>query len=268
MKRVQRVLSILLFLLLIGSTILFAVPSSAVTTYGTADQIQFGTYPQSKVSETPELKAAAEAATWRSYKYFSNIGSDSNPNIVTGDFMRFADFFCDGDKYRAVVFDSYRPAYTSWSLNTIDPVSPQEVNKYYANKIYYFKYEALLWRILNPSDGYIMCESLIDSQPFIIVKNSGTNVGSQNQTEEKYDNDYADSSIRAWLNYEFYETAFSDSQKTIIKTTTLNNDACYQIYSVYNSMETHDKIFLLSHADAISLSSEKTREAKGTDYTN
>ena len=245
--------------------------------YSVGDHIQFGTYPQTRIDETTALKNAANAATWKSYNYFTGTCSCSDGNMRSSDYMQFADFFCNGIKYRAVTFSDYRPSNTGYQSDR----TYQDDNGYASNHVYYFKYEPLTWRILDPSIGYIMCENLIDSQAYQNTICYANNIYWRWMGSDFYANDYATSSIRNWLNYDFYETAFTTGQKAKIKTTALNNDAYDPLsygnpnYPQYNSNPTNDKIFLLSYPDAInpaygfsssSATFDAARKAKGTDY--
>jgi len=120
-----------------------------------------------------------------------------------------------------------------------------------------------------------MCESLIDSQAYQNTIYDGGSYYYQDSTKTTYANDYAKSSIRKWLNNDFYNTAFSSSQKANIKTTSLNNDCWNPSYTEYNSAPTNDKIFLLSY-DEVKTSAygfdsapweyDTARRAQGTDY--
>lgn len=57
------------------------------------------------------------------------------------DYMKYSDVKLDGEMYRAVYFDSYRPVKTYYE--SIDSKTNQINNKYLKNKIYWFKYEPL-----------------------------------------------------------------------------------------------------------------------------
>ena len=63
----KKTISILLSILLLFGTCAFALTAAAkdAQTYAVGDVIQFGTYPQTRVEETPELLAAANAACSR-----------------------------------------------------------------------------------------------------------------------------------------------------------------------------------------------------------
>ncbi len=248
---------------------LFAPKAEAVgKTYKVGDIVEFGSYPQSKVTDSSLVSALNKASKkWVSYGYYSGDGSYSD-TMVQGDWMKYADFTYNGTKYRAVTFSQYRP---SWTCNPSSAgKTDQDDNGYTLNNIYYFKYEPLKWRVLDPSTGFVLCESIVDSQAYnnTIYENGNY----WNNTEHtQYANDYATSSIRAWLNDNFYNTAFSSSQKASILTSELDNKA-YD--SKYDSKTTYDKVFLLSYSEMqntaygfpANRNPSPARQAKGTDY--
>ena len=243
---------------------LFAPKAEALSpTHQVGDIVEFGSYPQSKVTDSSLVSALnGVSKTWVSYGYYSSS--------VQGDWMKYADFTYNGTKYRAVTFSQYRPYWTSYSSSSI--YTYQDDNGYTPNNVYYFKYEPLKWRVLDPSTGFVLCESIIDSQAYSnTIYEYGTDENGTaywNDAEHThYANDYATSSIRAWLNDDFYNTAFSSSQKASILTSELDNRA-------YDSETTYDKIFLLSWSEMQNTAygfpaytgSSYARQAKGTDY--
>ncbi len=168
----KRTLCILLSLVLtVTGLIGLGVPASAVNV---GDIILFGNYPQTKVSETTALKNAANAATWKSYGYY--IGNDSyDGDMAASDFMKYADFSLNGVKYRAVKFTKYRPMSTSYTSRT--GTSTQDNNGYSTNTTYYFKFEPLEWRVLDPSVGLVLCETVIDAQAYQnVVRKSASDI--------------------------------------------------------------------------------------------
>ena len=198
-----------------------------------------------------------------------------------GDWMEYADIDINGDganDYRAVRFTQYRPYYTEYSSSP--DYSYQDDNGYTVNNIYYFKYEPLKWRVLDPETGIVLSKSIIDSQAYSnTIYENGTDAYGytaywNNASYTKYANDYATSSIRKWLNEDFYNTAFTSSQKQNILPTTLDNSAYSTDYSKYDSVSTTDNVFLLSYSEAQNTSygftdntsSTETRKAVGTDY--
>ena len=262
MRTSKKALSVLLAVLLLAATMaIAAVPAQAY------DTIQFGNYPQSQVEPTDALEAAANAATWKSYGYY--IGNDRDDGeMAASDYMKYADFFLNGVKYRAVKFTKYRPSLTRDTSNA--GYSYQDNNGYFTNTTYYFKYEPLTWRVLDASTGLILCDSIIDAQAFqnVVWENDGEYYLAVNSTY--YANNSTKSSISHWLNNDFYETAFNASQKNNIKTTTVTYTAFSSDYSQFSSASANRKMFLLSYDEAQSssygLSSTSARTAKGTDY--
>lgn len=243
------------------------------------DIIPFGSYPQSEVTKENDsatyAKLEAAKKNWVSYRYYSGDGSYGS--MKQGDWMEYADMDINGDganDYRAVRFTQYRPYWTE------DPSSSdnsyQDNNGYTVNNIYYFKYEPLKWQVLDPTKGLVLSKSIIDSQAYsnTIYKNGTDAYGNtaywNNASYTKYANDYATSSIRKWLNEDFYNTAFTSDQKQNILPTTLDNSAYSTDYSEYDSVSTTDNVFLLSFSEAQNASygftNDYTRKAVGTDY--
>ena len=226
-------------------------------TYAVNDRVQFGSYPQTQVEETEELAAAAAAATWKSYGYYSGTGTAGT--MEQSDYMQFADFFCGGEKYRAVYFTAYRPDMTY--IASAPERSMQDESGYETGTTYYFRYEPLVWRVLDPDTGYIMCDALIDAQAYqntvyyeYYYSPSACSEPYQDEALTIYANNYATCSLRDWLNGQFFETAFTPEQKANIQTTALNNDShvnALEPRPEYNSAATNDKIFLISWDDAL-----------------
>ncbi len=283
MKNGKRVLSIFFIVLMILTVtpltgfvgLEIALKAKA---YSTGDHIQFGTYPQTLVAPTTDLLAAAGLPlSWKSYDYYAGV-LDENYGIYYGDelygygkmkpssFMMYKDFMSNGVKYRAVKFSAYRPANTLFvAKNQSGLVTRQDENGFDSNTIYFFKYEPLTWRVLDPSTGYIMCESLIDSQAYQDVMYYVNGRLSFDADGLMGTGQYDASTIRYWLNFDFYETAFSESQKRNIKSTD------------FDGTIRADKVFLLSWNDANNSSygfnpngnyggKDPNREATATDY--
>ena len=273
MKASKKVLSVLLSVLLIALTLsCLSVCCTAGAAYAVGDVVEFGAYPQTQADETPALAAAAESAAWKSYSYYSmpEGGTIDNGDMTAGDWMQYADFVCDAVKYRAVKFTAYRPSATMMRQGLAGN-SWQDNAGYAENTTYYFKYEPLQWRILDPATGLVLCDQCIDAQPYQnLVRNSvdGKFYIGDSYT---YASDYEKSSIRAWLNEDFYNTAFTDAQKQSIQAAALNNDAYQQHpYMNLNSKPTTDKIFLLSYTQAgdsaYGFAEKADRVAVCTDY--
>ncbi len=275
-----------------GIELIAEKPKEKITDYSVGETLEFGYYPQTEVTDESvrsaldslagvEYSASGTSAKpsstsvvngWTSYKYFSGTGSSDDGQMKPGDYMRYIDIVYNGGKYRGVVFDSYRPAYTSYDH---DERTYQNVNGYKAGMVYWFKFEPITWRVLDPANGLVMSETILDSQAFnnyVIRSTDGEYYG---DLPKIYANNYAESSIRKWLNDDFYNTAFSASQKDIIAATTIYNSAYRTSYSKYDSKATTDKVYLLSYSNLInedygfSLSYNEydtDRRAEGSDY--
>ncbi|MCM1486644.1 MAG: DUF6273 domain-containing protein, partial [Faecalibacterium sp.] len=226
----------------------------------TGDIIEFGEYPQSRVTDAITLSLLNSTNTeWKSYDYYIDYGNPVNFDepMKPSDYMQYRDVKLGISWFRAVRFTRYRPYYTCNSS-----FSNQESNGYYVNETYWFKFEPIKWKVLDANTGLIICASIIDAQAYqnTIYYHSGEYW--QSLSYSKYANNYANSSIRQWLNEDFYNIAFTVSQKNAIKLTALNNN-CY--YSKYNSAKTQDKIFLLSYDEANTFNSS-FEVAIGSDY--
>lgn len=226
--------------------------------------INFGSYPQSKVTDSAlttaltsaagALPTASNSQSWTSYKYY--IGTDSdNSGVNTTDYMWYQDVAYDGNMYRGVYFTSYRPYRTDYSSNTNN--SYQDDNGYMTSTVYWFAYEPLNWTVLEEKDGtaFLLCNSVIDSQEYYHNTSSRTINGAT-----VYANNYAESNIRKWLNETFYETAFTSLQQSLINVTEVDNSAkstnpygrsdyWNEGVNDYACENTNDKIFLLSEEE-------------------
>ncbi len=252
------------------------------------EYLLFGSWPQGEVTDSAlksaltatagTLPTASESYGWTSYGYYKSGSNDEN-------YMWYIDIPYDGELYRGVYFTSYRPYYTSGTSSSTE----QDNNGYYTSTVYWFKWEPLQWRILSEQGGeaLLLCEMLIDSQAY---QNNVVSSGSDYYaTDEEgniltgvYANNYQYSTIRAWLEDTFYAQAFTDLQKSIIQTITVDNSAFSTTDSgnnltqatQYACANTQDKVFLLSAQEVTASgydfasysTSDPLRQKKPTDY--
>ena len=247
--------------------------SLTITSYEQGDIVEFGWYPQSEVTDSEIIAVLnADDGEWISYGYYSGTGSWYDGKMSAGDYMRYKDVMYGSDKYRGVVFDSYRPYWTGEELTT-NSNTIQAKNGYYSGTIYWFKYEPIKWRVLDPDTGMVMAETILDSQ----VYNNYILYYWGDSSKTYYCCDYVNSSIRKWLNEDFYNTAFSAEQQDIIVYTALDNSAYDGEYvnSAFDSENTNDKVYLLSYDEVINADygfntlfykSDISRQAQGSDY--
>lgn len=247
-------------LLLVLSVIL---TSSFISGYAAENSVEietitFGSYPQSKVTDEALIENLNNLPLkWESYNYYSGTGVYDDGQMKSSDYMRYADVEYNSEKYRAVIFDTYRPTFTGYK-STADAETYQDNNGYYCNTVYWFKYEPLEWRVLDAETGYVICESIIDSQPFSnFIYFNGTAYYMDDKGWD-YTNYYVNSSLRNWLNTDFSDTAFNELEKEKIA---LN----YMDFWV----DIEDKIFIPS-ADEMRNTDwwkdDASRVAYGTDY--
>lgn len=221
------------------------------------DTIYFGSYPQTKVTDSALVSTlnslagtkptSSNAQKWTGYGYYIS-GNITN-------FMWYIDVEEGEERYRGVYFTSYRPYFTTSSSGIGNTY--QDDNGYYTSTVYWFRYEPISWSVLNENNGtaLILCDMIIDSQQF--------------DYDGSYYNNYAESTIRAWLNDDFYNTAFDGLQKEIILTTTVDNSVASTGYSSnpYACENTEDKVFLLSYKELTAyLTTNAERMKKTTDY--
>ena len=170
----------------------------------------------------------------------------------------------DGEYYAKVIANKYNNSYLTDSSDSKFTNGSSIID----GAVYYFKVEPIKWRILEEKDGTVtlLCEMIIDAQKY-----------------DNSSNNYANSDIRAWLNDNFYNTAFNDLQKALLNTvevdnsarsTNPNNNSTYwnSGKNNYACSNTNDKVWLLSLQDVTktsygfnsSMSNEDTFRAKFT----
>lgn len=239
MKKFLAVLLCITIMISVFPTALSAFALDGEQKYKTGDIIEFGSYPQSKVTDESLISQLdGISKEWISYDYCIKS--------VSSDFMKYADVELNNEKYRAVTFSRFRPAYADREPD--ETFSYQSINGYELNTIYYFKFEPVRWRILDPDSGLIMSEIILDAQPFVssvkINKSNPTGYQCLNNSGN-YASDYSTSEVREWLISSFYNSAFSAAEDSLISSVEIKDN------NSYFSSKINDKIFLLSKDDLI-----------------
>ncbi len=239
----------------------------------------FGQYPQTKITDTALISTLNTAAgnlptdgnnqAWTSYGYYQGTGDSGTQSNAT-DFMWYIDLDTDEDgqdDYRGVYFTSYRPSCTHYV--GLENWTNQDNWGYTISEVYWFSYDPILWKIMKEESGNatLLCEMIIDSQDYNYTD------GSRTENEQTiYANNYAESTIRAWLNDEFYNTAFNSLQKAVIVTVEVDNSAAttHSSTNEYACENTNDNVWLLSYQEAKSITGSiaetAERRKNGTDY--
>lgn len=206
-----------------------------VVTYETGDIIEYGSYPQSELTDQSIIAA------------LNTLTPDLNNNVLF-----------EGTLYKRVFFTTYTANYTT-APPTAD-YSYQDDNGYYINMVYWFKYESVRWRVLSNTAGelLLLSEDILTPYPYNLTYNSVT---------------WETCGLRTWLNDTFQLTAFSDMDNLKIKTTQLvNEDNPWQ--GTEGGGNTQDKLFILGYDDVTNVdygftandNPDTARVAKGTDY--
>ena len=266
--------ALMLLLLMTAVPLTVSAANTEAEAYKTGDIIEFGSYPQSEVTdENVKAKLNGKAGSpdgWTSYGYYRK--NEATEKSEQGDFMKYTDVELEGEKYRGVYFTAYRPleTYSSSKANV------QEKNGYKVNTQYWFKFEPMQWQVLSfdkaTGNAVVMSKNIIDSREycnnFDIYKIDG---------KRFYSNNYERSNIRAWLNGSFYNDAFCEAEKNAIVATTLDNKSYSPKHPDCDSDTTVDNVWLLSFVDVHNSdygfeaetkpwSNSATRTARGTAY--
>lgn len=258
-KRIKKIVSLILtVIILIGAAPLGAIDFASTAraadlpAYSAGEVITFGSYPQSKVTDSTIIASLdAIGKTWISYSYYSGTGNSEDGNMKPSDYMKYADVTYNGNKYRAVTFSALRPYKTGY---TSSDDSFQDDNGYLAGNVYYFKYEPLTWKVLDPDEGFVMSTKAVDSQAFqsfVCSRLESTCcIEYYNGSDcSFYASDWATSSVREWLNGDFFNTAFTAAEKAQIGTTYNENKSIAP--PQYDSENTYDKVFLMSYEEVL-----------------
>ena len=233
--KVKSIIGVLLVLSLIFSMMYFSPVKPLAAGAATGDIVTYGSYPQSKVTDT-DLITALNSQTLQA------------DNTVT----------YDGAKYLRVFFTVYN-AY--WGGTTTGTGSTyQDNNGYYINTVYWFKFEPLRWLVLSNTGGELLLvsEKILEARQY-------------NQSWSAVT--WETCSLRTWLNNTFYNNAFSPDEQTNVATSAVVN-ANNPWNGTNGGNSTNDKVFLLSHAEVMdnangfssSSNADTARRSKGTDF--
>ena len=176
----------------------------------------------------------AKFGDWPQTVRADSVTVDETKSVVVGAYTYYKG--SDGAWYAKIKENAYQTGY-KYSDGT-------DVAQNSANSYRYFKVEPIKWRVLT--DNYsgkrlLLAESILVNHRYAASSNN-----------------YADSEIRAYLNGTFWNTAFTDSEKSMIDETDVDNSAASTTdagghltqATSYACGTTKDKIFLLSEKEA------------------
>ncbi|MBR6702682.1 MAG: InlB B-repeat-containing protein, partial [Clostridia bacterium] len=277
-RRSIKISSVLLSLILTAALLCCIMPFAvfAQDEYSAGDTFEFGSYPQSRVTDSA-LVSSLDGVTksWVSYGFFAGTGKEGT--MEEAGYMQYCDITYGGEKYRAVSFTDFRPRQTYKAAGAA--ASFVDDNGFAADTVYYFKFEPVEWRILDPSSGLMVTSKITDSRAFSdrIYVNGSDNNGAACYSDAEYTKKaclYLSSSVYSFLNGEFYDTAFTADEQAQISSAATVNDSFAGNYQQYSGDDSVDKVFLLSLSDisntsygfATGTGPDASRTAAGTDY--
>lgn len=216
-------------------------------TYSAGDGVSFGSYPQDMVEEEQvlaalksyegELPTAEGAGDWTSYGYYAEG--------EVADYAFYKDVTLDGARYRGVYLLGYRPYYSA--LDNGGDYSYVDNGGYELSKVYWFAYSPIRWSVLSYGDGslFLAAKYCLEAQPFQALYEKDGDGNYVIPDTEIFVNDWEYSTLRAFLNNDFYATAFSEAEQALVEKVTLENKS----YGANTVNNTQDSVFLLSYAD-------------------
>lgn len=227
---------------------------------------------------TPNVEKATENKTYKAV--FEEILKIMTFGLYPQTAITDSDFSYELDVYARTAQKEENGwiKYTDGAYYTCINAKPKSWNGYYFEdgteivngKSYWFKCESIKWRVLTSDDSslLLLSEKILDAHYY---NETNSKVG------DYWANNYKESSIRSWLNDEFYNSAFMNS-KSRIKTTHVDNSAASTDLenNVFACEDTDDNVFLLSYQDLkneeygyneqYEYKNKLKRKAKATDY--
>lgn len=186
--------------------------------------------PANPVHHCTKKNDGSDDTDW-SYVYFGSypqteVTGDALTSAITGAaYDSHGDAWVNGTKYRRIQRSDANHSHTgdgyfSWNGD---------------NDYRYFKWERIKWRVLenNGSTLFVAADKGLDCESYDDIGKSIT---------------WENSTLRSWLNNDFYRTAFSSrEQDAIVEQNIVNEDNFY--YGTKGGNDTRDKVYLLSHGE-------------------
>ncbi len=230
MKKMVRTGRMFLALTLVMAMILLVwgnpVPAEAAAakesgTAGLAADATGADSPANPVHICTQRNDGSDKTEW-SYIYFGSYpqtevtGAALTAAITGAAYNADGDAWADGIKYRRLSADALDNGSTDYR---------------------YFKWERIRWRVLQNTDGtvFAIADQGLDCKAY---HEPGGSVTWENST------------LRDWLNTDFYHTAFSSEEQNAIQEQTVRNENNME-YGTAGGTDTQDKIYLLSMREVI-----------------
>lgn len=191
----------------------------------TYDTIYLGSYPQAEVVATEEDQYTVYPTIRNGEDYI--VDADLYNKLKKATWNN-DEATIDDEKYRRLKSENatYAKNEDNWSEN------------YYRWKdttYHYFKYQPIKWRVLKVAnnEAYLLADLALDCKCY---------------NEECKGITWAQSTLRSYLNKDFYQSAFSEEEQNAILSSEVEN-ANNLIFGVNGGSDTTDKVFLLSESE-------------------
>ena len=210
--------------------------------------IYFGMYPQKLETDASKKASLEEKIT----------AFDGPANATSKGWIKQIDYASNSTReayyYRAIHIYKYKNYNTSQPYEASSIWYHQDPTTYQEGNTYFFKYEKIKWDILEESDGkaYLYANLALDAYYFEKCTDN-KEVEYSHGGKYGYANNYELSSIRKWLNEDFYNLSFNDLQKQIIIQTEVKNGSS-SVTDTTNDFvcsNTYDYVTLLSEKEAV-----------------
>lgn len=228
MKLTKRVLSVLLAVLVCLSAAALSVSAKKAGELKQGDIFAYGLYPQTLVTDpdlldilagkTPDENGDVTLGTGKFRKYSYEI-----PQAYTQNPAEYEEYIL---RYLHQIYEQYEDYLNAYGF------APDSFD-------YWFAYEPIQWRVLQvQEDGSVllMADTVLDARAFEDKPDFGKDIN------------WANSSIREWLNGEFLKTAFEKDEQAQILTTDVRNKH-NPVTGTMSGADTNDKVFLPSLDD-------------------
>lgn len=117
--------------------------------------------------------------------------------------------------------------------------------------------EPIEWIVLDVQDGKAL-----------LLSKYGLDMKQYESNKSNFQTTWEECSLRAWLNGDFIQTAFSEEEQNAILVTEVDNSASQSLGGLSDGNNTQDRVFLLSYYEAHEMyfSSDEARICSPTDY--
>lgn len=219
--------------------------------------LTFGSYPQTlEEDDSTRIALCKPDYEWHAVYPAETLAEGDEAGILDMH-LYYTDTVYNGVKYRGVT-------------NIIECTYGKDHPEYsdsYRNQCNYrwYIYEPIKWKVLSREDCTLISARVIDGRKFsnMCIKDevSGEYYGDPSKTY--YASDYSNSSVRAFLNGDFIDTAFSESEKQLIQNMTFETAVSGPDGG---TVRLTDKVSI-PYSDLTRETSYNTHDmAKGTDY--